>query len=70
MEIKETNINSNKSKYWMWPVNTKYNDNLIPDPDKYLLGFQFSNRFSISYSSFLFNNFLKFSKEKLRYNNK
>ena len=27
------------TKYWKWPNNNKYNDNNIPDPHKYLLGF-------------------------------
>ena len=27
------------TKYWKWPNNEKYNDNNIPDPHKYLLGF-------------------------------
>ena len=27
------------TKYWKWPNNDKYNDNNIPDPNKYLLGF-------------------------------
>ena len=27
------------TKYWKWPNNEKYNDNNIPDPYKYLLGF-------------------------------
>ena len=27
------------TKYWKWPNNNKYNDNIIPDPHKYLLGF-------------------------------
>ena len=27
------------TKYWKWPNNTKYTDNNIPDPHKYLLGF-------------------------------
>ena len=27
------------TKYWKWPNNSKYNDNNIPDPNKYLLGF-------------------------------
>ena len=27
------------TKYWKWPNNTKYTDNYLPDPHKYLLGF-------------------------------
>ena len=27
------------TKYWKWPNNTKYTDNNLPDPHKYLLGF-------------------------------
>ena len=27
------------TKYWKWPNNDKYNDNNVPDPRKYLLGF-------------------------------
>ena len=27
------------TKYWKWPNNSKYTDNNLPDPHKYLLGF-------------------------------
>lgn len=37
-------INDKRNKYWMWPNNTKYNDENFPDPLKYLLGFYFTNK--------------------------
>lgn len=43
-EIKNSNINTGKNKFWMWPNNSKYNDDNIPDPQKYLLGFYYSNK--------------------------
>ncbi len=36
--------NQLKLKYWMWPENPKYNDEVLPDPQKYLLGFFYSNK--------------------------
>ena len=39
-DIQDSAENYNqKTKYWKWPNNEKYNDNNIPDPHKYLLGF-------------------------------
>jgi len=39
-DIQDSAENYNqKTKYWKWPNNDKYNDNNIPDPHKYLLGF-------------------------------
>ena len=39
-DIQDSAENYNqKTKYWKWPNNQKYNDNNIPDPHKYLLGF-------------------------------
>jgi len=49
-EIKETKLES-KSKYWQWPLNSKYNDSNVPDPNKYLVGFFFANKYSIKYSA-------------------
>ncbi len=31
-------------KYWMWPENFKYSDEIIPDPQKYLIGFYYANK--------------------------
>ena len=28
----------------MWPINLKYNDEVYPDPQKYLIGFIYSNK--------------------------
>ena len=42
-ELKSSKVNS-KNKFWMWPNNTKYNDELYPDPQKYLIGFYYSNK--------------------------
>lgn len=56
-EIKcNTNININNSnttnnaltKYWMWPFNLKYTNDIFPDPDKYLIGFYYKAIFIIS----------------------
>lgn len=47
MEIRNTanNLNTNRNlKYWMWPENVKYNDELFPDPQKYLIGFYYANK--------------------------
>lgn len=33
-----SNINISGKRYWMWPENNFYNDENIPDPQKYLLG--------------------------------
>jgi hypothetical protein len=42
-EIK--NFNSTKGlKYWMWPENLKYSDDILPDPQKYLIGFYYANK--------------------------
>ncbi len=32
------------TKFWMWPENSKYNDDTIPDPMKYLIGFYYANK--------------------------
>jgi len=37
-EIKKSTNFSTTRKYWMWPDNTIYNDDHIPDPQKYMLG--------------------------------
>jgi len=34
----------NKCKYWMWPYNSKYNEQNYPDPMKYLIGFYYANK--------------------------
>ena len=45
MEIKSSiNAKEKVMKYWMWPPNEKYNDDIIPDPQKYLIGFYYSNK--------------------------
>lgn len=36
-------LNSKRTKYWIWPANTKYTDEIFPDPVKYLIGFYFSS---------------------------
>jgi hypothetical protein len=43
-EIKGGNNSSPKGKYWMWPNNSKYNDEYMPDPQKYLIGFYYANK--------------------------
>ncbi|MCQ2820562.1 MAG: hypothetical protein MJ252_25130 [archaeon] len=46
-EIKKTqndNLGSNNRLYWQWPPNDKYNNDILPDPQKYLLGIYCSNR--------------------------
>jgi hypothetical protein len=42
-EIKNVG-NQLKLKYWLWPENPKYNDDNLPDPQKYLLGFFYNNK--------------------------
>jgi hypothetical protein len=42
-EIKSSKYQS-KSKFWMWPFNARYNDDTFPDPQKYLIGFYYSNK--------------------------
>lgn len=39
------------TRYWKWPENSKYTDENIPDPERYLLGFFFSHK-----TSFVFEN--------------
>lgn len=42
-DIKSSKYQS-KCKYWMWPNNSKYTDDSLPDPQKYLIGFYYSNK--------------------------
>ena len=42
-EIKSSKLHT-KNKFWMWPSNSKYNDENYPDPQKYLMGFFYSNK--------------------------
>jgi len=42
-DIKSSKYQS-KSKFWIWPYNPKYNDEIFPDPQKYLIGFYYSNK--------------------------
>ena len=51
IQINESVINEiknsyypNKCKYWMWPYNSKYNEQNYPDPMKYLIGFYYANK--------------------------
>lgn len=37
-----------KTKYWKWPNNPKYTDDIIPDPERYLVGFFYSNKINIT----------------------
>jgi hypothetical protein len=43
IDIKSSKYQS-KCKYWMWPNNSKYTDDSMPDPQKYLIGFYYSNK--------------------------
>ncbi len=47
-EIKNSSNVIGKGKYWMWPVNLKYDNDTIPDPQKYLIGFYYANKNVIS----------------------
>lgn len=48
IELKKSSANCNMStKYWKWPNNTKYTDELIPDPERYLVGFFYSSKINI-----------------------
>jgi hypothetical protein len=44
LEIKNSANAVGKGKYWMWPINSKYDNENIPDPQKYLLGFYYANK--------------------------
>jgi len=47
-----TNIQS-KRQYWMWPDNVIYNDDNLPDPQKYLIGVYYGNKnVNITYKKF------------------
>ena len=39
-----SNIQNSQTKYWQWPNNSKYTDEILPDPERYLLGFYYSNK--------------------------
>jgi hypothetical protein len=44
-EIKNSFYPGGKTtKYWLWPGNGKYTDDIIPDPQKYLIGFYYANK--------------------------
>lgn len=46
-EIKKTqnnNLEDNSRLYWQWPENDKYNNDVLPDPQKYLLGIYTTNK--------------------------
>jgi hypothetical protein len=66
-EIKESQLSHSKSKYWMWPINNRYNDLIIPDPNKYLIGFVFNNKNCMNYSFNIFKDIGRLSHEKLLY---
>lgn len=42
--IKESTNVASGCKYWMWPENSLYNDENLPDPLKYLLGVYYGNQ--------------------------
>ena len=57
-EIKKTqndNLNNNSLLYWQWPPNDKYNNDILPDPQKYLLGIYCTNRSIIPIKDKKFN---------------
>ena len=39
-----SNMQNSQTKYWQWPNNSKYTDEILPDPERYLLGFFYSNK--------------------------
>ena len=39
-----SNIQNSQTRYWQWPNNSKYTDEILPDPERYLLGFYYSNK--------------------------
>lgn len=46
-EIKKTqnnNLEDDSRLYWQWPENDKYNNDVLPDPQKYLLGIYTTNK--------------------------
>lgn len=45
LELKKcSNCSSCSTKYWKWPNNQKYTDEIIPDPERYLVGFFYSSK--------------------------
>lgn len=49
LELKKSSTASNSTtRYWKWPNNPKYTDDLIPDPERYLVGFYYSSKISVS----------------------
>lgn len=45
---KSSSLSMSNTKYWKWPNNPKYTDDLIPDPERYLLGFYYSSKVSVT----------------------
>lgn len=45
-------IEERKRNYWMWPDNSKYTNEEMPDPEKYLLGLFYVNK-SVSILSYI-----------------
>ena len=44
IDIKNSFNNTKVNKYWMYPENKDYNDETLPDPQKYLIGFYYSTK--------------------------
>jgi hypothetical protein len=52
IELKKSSSNCiTNTKYWKWPNNPKYTDDLIPDPERYLVGFFYSSKVIINSKS-------------------
>jgi hypothetical protein len=44
VDIKNSFNVPKSNKYWMYPMNSSYNDDNFPDPQKYLIGFYYSSK--------------------------
>ena len=45
LELKKySNCSSCSTKYWKWPNNSIYTDDIIPDPERYLVGFFYTTK--------------------------
>ena len=59
--------NNKTNKYWIWPNNAIYNDDNYPDPNKYLIGFFYTNKFAVNFASTSTNNNIGIPQETIQY---
>lgn len=48
LDIKASLNSPQKLRYWMYPFNSDYNDEVIPDPQKYLIGFYYTSNANVT----------------------